>query len=313
MAYKTLLFGVDEIFDELKPYYEREIQRGVLEVVAVAVIENNTVKFVTPDGKPLTNLDIDIAIISSWKNFYSHMKYLEAMGAPRNRIIDGGVFFNATDLDFPRLLAEGVAYSRLTTRSFSDVILSYRTVGAYHPRVYLSVDLTITFGTKGYINSCVILGEGLISVGKYSSVSWNETFKLGINGPHDYRKVSTVAPAYFGWAVPKEFYPPQGMCKILIGNDVWIGRDCVLKSTNPNKPLTIGDGAVIASDSVVVKNVPPYAVVGGNPAQIIKYRFAPHIIDALLRIKWWDWSLDKIHDSYKYFNDIEKFIALHDC
>lgn len=85
-----------------------------------------------------------------------------------------------------------------------------------------------------------------------------------------------------------------------------------MKSTNPDKPLIIGDGAVIASDSVVVKNVPPYAIVGGNPAQIIKYRFEPHVIEALLRIKWWDWSLDKIHDNFQYFNDVEKFISLHD-
>ena len=85
-----------------------------------------------------------------------------------------------------------------------------------------------------------------------------------------------------------------------------------MKCTNPNKPLVIGDGAVVASDSVVVKNVPPYAIVGGNPAQIIKYRFPEHVIESLLRIKWWDWSLDKIHDNFKYFNDIEKFISLHD-
>ena len=98
----------------------------------------------------------------------------------------------------------------------------------------------------------------------------------------------------------------------IIGNDVWIGRGCNLKCTNPTKPLVIGDGAVIASDSVVVKNVPPYAIVGGNPAQIIKYRFPPDVIEALLRIKWWDWSLDKIHDNFKYFNNIDKFISLHD-
>ena len=85
-----------------------------------------------------------------------------------------------------------------------------------------------------------------------------------------------------------------------------------MKCTNPKKTLVIGDGAVIASDSVVVKDVPPYAIVGGNPAKVIKYRFPPHIIKALLRIKWWDWSLDKIHDNFKYFNDVEKFISLHD-
>lgn len=91
-----------------------------------------------------------------------------------------------------------------------------------------------------------------------------------------------------------------------------MGRRCSLNCTNPNKPLIIGDGAVIASDSVVVKDVPPYAIVGGNSAQIIKYSSEPHIIEALLRIKWWDWSLDKIHDNFKYFNDVEKFISLHD-
>ena len=112
---------------------------------------------------------------------------------------------------------------------------------------------------------------------------------------------------------PEEFWTPTvGSCRIDIGSDVWIGLNSILKCTNSKKPLVIGDGAVIAADSVVVKNVPPYAIVGGNPAQIIKYRFPPHVIEALLRIKWWDWSLDKIHDNFKYFNDVEKFISLHD-
>ena len=129
---------------------------------------------------------------------------------------------------------------------------------------------------------------------------------------HNYKNVSSVGLRGLGWNYPAEFLPPQGTCKILIGNDVWIGRGSIFKCTNPNKPLVIGDGAVIASDSVVVKNVPPYAIVGGNPAKIIKYRFSEDVIESFLRIKWWDWSLDKIHDNFKYFNDIEKFIALHD-
>ena len=136
------------------------------------------------------------------------------------------------------------------------------------------------------------------------------TFGLNENGSHNYRNVSCAV--HLDWAIPKEFVPPQGTCKILIGNDVWIGRGCNFKCTNPNKPLIIGDGAVIAADSVVVKNVPPYAIVGGNPAKIIKFRFSEDVIESMLRIKWWDWSLDKIHDNFKYFNDIEKFISLHD-
>ena len=164
--------------------------------------------------------------------------------------------------------------------------------------------------SKGYINQGSIEGHGLLRVGKYCSISWNEKFKLNANGGHDYRDVTAFRD--FDWLLPKEFYHLHGTCRILIGNDVWIGRDCTLKCTNPSKPLIIGDGAVVAADSVVVKSVPPYAIVGGNPAQIIKYRFPPHVIEALLRIKWWDWDIDKIHDNFKYFNDVEKFISLHD-
>jgi virginiamycin A acetyltransferase len=58
--------------------------------------------------------------------------------------------------------------------------------------------------------------------------------------------------------------------------------------------ITIGDGAVIAARSVVSQNVPPYAIFGGNPAQLIKFRFAPEITSELLKIQWWDWDLDKI-------------------
>jgi serine acetyltransferase len=59
--------------------------------------------------------------------------------------------------------------------------------------------------------------------------------------------------------------------------------------------VTIGDGAIIANNSHVVKNVEPYSLVGGNPAKLIKYRFDPEIIEKLLMIKWWDWDDEKIN------------------
>lgn len=78
---------------------------------------------------------------------------------------------------------------------------------------------------------------------------------------------------------------------LIIGNDVWIGADVTLK---PN--ISIGDGAVIAANSVVTKNVPPYAIVGGNPAKIIKYRFSEEIIESFLKIKWWDYNFSDFND-----------------
>ena len=250
-------------------------------------------------------VNFDLTIISSRNDFYNRMKFLEAQGVPRNRIIDGSVF-KVPNLDFPRLVKEGVAYGVFDKNSFSEGTCSI------YPKIYAGNGAVIKFGTKSYIGTTRIDGSGLIDIGKFSSLSWNLLFNMGQNADHNYRNVNNYGLWHFDWRFPVSFRPPQGACKILIGNDVWIGRGCNLKCTNPNKPLIIGDGAVIASDSVVVKNVPPYAIVGGNPAKIIKYRFSEDVIESLLRIKWWDWSLDKIHDNFKYFNDIERFIALHD-
>ncbi len=311
MAYKTLLFGTDDLFETLKPFYLKAAEQGTLEIVAAAVFENGRFNLVTDKVDTGGNLDVDIAIISSQNNFYDRMKQLEALGIPRNRIIDGKVFFRSINLNFPRLLNEGVAYDLFNPGSFSDYS-SHGTITRIYPRVYItpSNNMILKFDTGGYMAEAKFEGTGLVSVGKYCSISWEERFKLGVNGGHNYRNVSTFGD--FEWPFPAEFWPPQGLCKILIGSDVWIGRGCILKVTNPNKPLIIGDGAVIASDSVVVKSIPPYAIVGGNPAKIIKYRFEPHVIESLLRIKWWDWDIDKIHDNFKYFNDVEKFISLHD-
>ena len=247
-------------------------------------------------------ISFDIAIISSMNNFYDKMKFLEGRGIPKKNIIDGKVF-RVHELDFPRFLAEGVAVGLLETNPFK-----FNTYTIYN-QFYKSHDgfFPLTLGSKSYIEGGYITGWGLIKVGNFSSISWDIIFRMGENGEHNYRNVGTYV--HTDWNFPVEFRPTQGICQISIGNDVWIGRGSILKSTNPAKPLIIGDGAVVASDSVVVKNVPPYAIVGGNPAKIIKYRFPEKIIESLLKIKWWDWDIDKIHDEFKYFNRVEEFVA----
>lgn len=72
--------------------------------------------------------------------------------------------------------------------------------------------------------------------------------------------------------------------------NIWIGYDSLIKNG-----VSVGDGAIIAARSVVAKDVPPYAIVAGNPAKIVKMRFDDVTIDRLLQIAWWDWDIEKIN------------------
>ena len=306
MAVKALIFGVDDLYPHLKPFYDLEVQRGNLEIAGYAVFENKEWRiYANSGGGGSPNLNFQVAIISSTNNFYQRMKFLESQGVPRKNIIDGTIF-EIPNLDFPRLLNEDTAYG------FFDKQIQDITCSLYR-RVYRCRNGSlVVLGRKSYFNNANFDGAGFFEVKNFSSISWNITYEFGLNSDHNHHNVNNYGLGHFNWYVPKEFFPLGGVCKIEIGNDVWIGRGCILKCTNPEKPLIIGDGAVIASDSVVVKNVPPYAIVGGNPARIIKYRFSEDIIESLLRIKWWDWDIDKIYENFKYFNRVEEFVALHD-
>ena len=84
---------------------------------------------------------------------------------------------------------------------------------------------------------------------------------------------------------------------IVIGNDVWIGYEVVIMAG-----VTIGDGDIIGTGAVVTKDIPPYTIVGGIPVKPIRKRFKQETIDILLKIKWWNWSDEKI---YKHILDIQ--------
>jgi virginiamycin A acetyltransferase len=91
---------------------------------------------------------------------------------------------------------------------------------------------------------------------------------------------------------------------VKIGNDVWIGTNAIILPG-----VTIGDGAIIGAGAVVANDVPPYAVVGGVPARVLKYRYSDDKIKKLLKIAWWNWSEDKIFSNMDYFySKVDDFI-----
>lgn len=132
-------------------------------------------------------------------------------------------------------------------------------------------------------------GDKLI-IGKFCMIASGASFIMnGAN--HLTQSISSYPFAIFGgeWsdAMKDKSYPYKG--NTVIGNDVWIGHNAVIMAG-----VTIGDGVVIAAHSVVVKDVPPYTIIGGNPAQPVKKRFSDEQIDRLLQARWWDWDIEKI-------------------
>lgn len=134
-------------------------------------------------------------------------------------------------------------------------------------------------------------GDRLI-IGKFCSIACGTQF---IMGPANHRtsSVTTYPFAVFGgeWAerVPSHLSQLPFKGDIIVGNDVWIGRNSVILPG-----VTIGDGAIVAAHSVVARDVEPYTVVDGNPARFLKKRFREELIQFLLQLRWWDFPPEKL-------------------
>lgn len=143
-------------------------------------------------------------------------------------------------------------------------------------------------------------------IGKFCMIASDVKFIMnGAN--HLTNSLSTYPFAIFGegWedAMNGKDYPKKG--NINIGNDVWIGYNATIMAG-----VTIGDGAIIATNATVIKDVEPYSIVGGNPAKEIKKRFSKEIITKLLKLQWWNWNIEKITKNLQNLtsNEIEKII-----
>ena len=149
------------------------------------------------------------------------------------------------------------------------------------------------------------IGDKLV-IGKFCMIASGVTFIMnGANHLTD--AISTYPFAIFGqeWesAMHGKSYPTKG--DTVIGNDVWIGYNATIMAG-----VKVGDGAIIAANATVTKDVAPYSIVGGNPAKEIKKRFSEEQIKDLLDIRWWDWDLEKIAKNVQMLTsrDINKLI-----
>lgn len=137
-----------------------------------------------------------------------------------------------------------------------------------------------------------------LSIGANCSISSQSNFLLG--GEHNYKTIST-----YPYKNKKFGYISEATTKgpIIIDDEVWIGDNALILSG-----VHIGKGAIIAAGSVVVKNVPPYAIVGGNPAKLIKFRFSKIIIEKLMNVNLSEYIMSIDDEKYLYQNITEKNI-----
>ena len=160
--------------------------------------------------------------------------------------------------------------------------------------------------TRRYVNELVDIGDFTYAY-DLRIINWNEGSRVHIGkfcSIADGVKILTGGEHHTEWCTTYPFNVllfqlcgnPEIHAKtkgdIWIGNDVWIGMDAKIHSG-----VTIGDGAVIAGNAVVTHNVLPYEIVGGVPAQRIRFRFGDEDISRMLNLAWWDWSVEKIAEA----------------
>jgi acetyltransferase-like isoleucine patch superfamily enzyme len=176
-------------------------------------------------------------------------------------------------------------FRQISALLLAKINLKYKDqhIGRFYFKKYLNID--VGKYTYGYIQFMHLDIERLASIGSFCSIADGVIIS---NGNHPIDRLTThpfTSEKEYGFInhnTPTEWLHSKNG-KITIGNDVWIGLNAIILTS-----VSIGDGAVIGAGSVVTHSVPPYAIVAGNPAKLIRYRFNIDTINLILKTKWWE-------------------------
>jgi virginiamycin A acetyltransferase len=161
-----------------------------------------------------------------------------------------------------------------------------------------------TYGIKWTNLSLPNKGDKFV-IGKYCSIASGVKFYCGV---HPTTSVSTYP---LNTLLVRDYInkEPNVGGSIFVGNDVWIGANAIILTG-----VTIGDGAIIGAGAIVNKDVESYTIVGGVPAKFIKRRFSVEQAKQLTKIKWWNWSEEKIINNIDcFYNSVDMFIEKFKC
>jgi virginiamycin A acetyltransferase len=191
-------------------------------------------------------------------------------------------------------------------------VISKGDIRAFLGKVSYNLNVRVDIGNCTYFSGPgIVRGDGLLQIGSYCCVAEgcyisvaSDRHSIDYTSLHGFFNKNNFRMRHLKFDVSKNYIDcdKERNC-VTIGSDVWIGRNVRIFND-----VNIADGCVIAERSLVKKNCEPYGIYGGIPAKLIRYRFSKNIIEQLLEIQWWNWSMNKIKRNVNFFDtDIAAF------
>jgi virginiamycin A acetyltransferase len=185
-------------------------------------------------------------------------------------------------------------------------VISNGGIRAFLGKVSYNLNVRVNIGNCAYFSGPgIVRGDGLLHIGSYCCVAEgcyinvaSDRHPIDCVSLYDFFHQEDFRIHHLKFDVPKNYTNyDEGRNCVTIGNDVWIGRNVRIFND-----VGIADGCVIAERSLVKKNCEPYGIYGGIPAKLIRYRFSKDVIEQLLEIQWWNWSMNKIKRNVNFFD-----------